>query len=67
MCAWPLGRAPGQTRLNYTVEISPHGGTLPPTLTARLHTGVSALTAPTSDAAHTQGPCMPGGVIKKPA
>ena len=34
------GRAPGDTRINYTVEISPHGGILPPQLTARLHTGV---------------------------
>jgi hypothetical protein len=33
-------RAPGDTRINYTVEISPHGGILPKQLTARLHTGV---------------------------
>lgn len=36
-------RAPGETRLNYTVEVSPHGGALPKQLVARMHTGVRAL------------------------
>lgn len=39
-------RAPGETRLNYTVEVSPHGGKLPKQLVARLHTGVRHIACP---------------------